>query len=51
MAASWRVVSLVIDGNEGGEDDVRKITVENEPDGGWTLRLDGEFITVGRVVG
>lgn len=50
MAATWRVVSLVTDGNKGGEDDVRKITVENEIDGRWTLRLDGEFIAKGTSV-
>lgn len=47
MAGTWRVMSLVTDGNKGGEDDVRKIIVENEPDGRWTIRLDGEFIGSG----
>jgi uncharacterized protein (TIGR03067 family) len=34
----WRVIALVVDGNEGKEEDAKKISVVNGADGTWNLR-------------
>lgn len=47
MAGSWRVISLDANGNLNDSDDVRKIIVVNEPNGDWTLQVDGNTIAKG----
>jgi uncharacterized protein (TIGR03067 family) len=47
MAGSWRVISLDANGNLNDSDDVRKIVVVNEPNGDWTLLVDGNTIARG----
>lgn len=47
MAGSWRVLSLDIDGNRVADDDARKLVVVNEPDGSWTLQVDGQTVSTG----
>jgi uncharacterized protein (TIGR03067 family) len=47
MAGSWRVISLDANGNLNDSDDVRKIVVVNEPNGDWTLLVDGNTIAKG----
>ncbi len=47
MAGSWRVISIDANGNLNDSDDVRKIVVVNEPNGDWTLLLDGNTIAKG----
>lgn len=47
MAGSWRVISIDANGNLNDSDDVRKIVVVNEPNGDWTLLVDGNTIAKG----
>lgn len=47
MAGTWRIVSIDADGQRNDSEDVRKITVINEPDGDWTLQADGNTIAKG----
>lgn len=44
---TWRVTSLEINGNKSSEDDAKKITVVNKPEGAWILQVDGGKITEG----
>jgi uncharacterized protein (TIGR03067 family) len=44
---TWQVVSLVVNGNKVEEDDVKKITVVNEADGKWSIRVDGKVVARG----
>jgi uncharacterized protein (TIGR03067 family) len=44
---TWRVVSLIVDGNEVPEDDAKKITVVNGADGSWSIQLDGNEVSKG----
>jgi len=43
----WRVVSLEINGNKGGDEDSRKITIVNGPDDTWVLRLEDRILAKG----
>ncbi|MGA0040342.1 MAG: TIGR03067 domain-containing protein [Pirellulales bacterium] len=47
MAGTWRVTSLDLNGQRNDSDDVRKVTVINEPNGNWTLLVDGNEIAKG----
>lgn len=44
---TWRAVTLEVDGNKGGEEDVKKIIVINHADGAWSIRLDDKEIGKG----
>jgi len=44
---TWRVVTLVVDGNPSNEADARRMSVVNGPDGTWSIRLDGREISKG----
>lgn len=44
---TWRVIEAKINGNQGGEDAVRTITVIFDADGAWTLRLDNKEVGKG----
>ena len=44
FAGKWQVVSLVIDGNTTEEDDAKKITVTNDPNGESTVYSEGKVI-------
>lgn len=43
----WRVVDLKINGNQGGDDASRKISVVIGPDGAWSLRLEDKEVGKG----
>jgi uncharacterized protein (TIGR03067 family) len=43
----WRVVTLEVDGNKASDEDAKKITVVNGPDGTWTLFSDGKEVGKG----
>lgn len=47
MAGTWRVTSLDLNGQRNDSEDVRKVTVINEPNGNWTLLVDGNEIARG----
>jgi len=44
---TWRVVSLEANGNKAPEENVKKISVVNQADGTWILKVDGEKVTQG----
>jgi uncharacterized protein (TIGR03067 family) len=44
---TWRVTSLVVNGVKAEEADARKITVANNADGTWIIKVDGKQITYG----
>jgi uncharacterized protein (TIGR03067 family) len=44
---TWKVVSLLADGENLTEDDCKRITVLNEFDGRWTVKVDGVIIWQG----
>jgi uncharacterized protein (TIGR03067 family) len=46
-AGTWTVTSLTVDGQEASEEDCQKITVENEADGKWTIKIQGNTIAKG----
>jgi len=43
----WRVVALEVNGDKVADEDAKKITVVNGPDGTWTLYSDGNEIGKG----
>jgi uncharacterized protein (TIGR03067 family) len=43
----WRVIALVVDGNEAKEEDAKKISVVNGADGTWNLRSDSVEVSQG----
>jgi uncharacterized protein (TIGR03067 family) len=47
IEGTWRVVELVLDGNKLPEEDARKFTVVNGPDGTWALRAEDRDICKG----
>lgn len=47
IEGTWRVVALEVDGNKASDDDAKKITVINGPDGTWTLLSDGKEVGKG----
>jgi uncharacterized protein (TIGR03067 family) len=47
IEGTWKVVALEVDGNKAAEEDAKKITVVNGPDGTWTLFSDGKEIGKG----
>lgn len=47
MAGTWRVISLDANGSLNDSEDVRKVTVINEPNGDWSLVVDGNTIAKG----
>ncbi len=44
---NWQVVSLEVNGKKVGEQDAKKITVVNEPDGKWTIQVEGKVVARG----
>jgi len=44
---TWRVVTLEVDGNRMKDEDVKKLTVINGPDGTWSLRSEDQEISKG----
>lgn len=44
---TWQIISLVVDGNQAGEEDAKKIIVVNEADGNWAIEVDGKIVAKG----
>jgi len=44
---TWRVMALEADGSRMSEDDCASVTVFNEPNGNWTVKLEGTAIWKG----
>lgn len=47
LVGTWRAVSLEANGTVAAADDVRKITVVNAGDGGWTVYAEGRVVAKG----
>jgi len=47
IEGTWRVVTLEVDGNKASDEDAKKITVVNGPDGTWTLFSEGKEVGKG----
>ncbi len=47
IEGTWRIVELVVDGNKAEQEDARKLTVVNGPDGTWSLRSEDKEISKG----
>lgn len=47
IEGTWRIVSLEINGNESSDEDARKLTVVNGPDGTWTILSAGKEVAKG----
>lgn len=47
IRGTWRVVALVVNGNNAEDEDARKLTVVNGSDGTWSLWSEGKEITKG----
>ncbi len=47
IEGTWRVVTLEVDGNKASDEDAKKITVANGPEGTWTLLSDGKEVGKG----
>lgn len=43
----WQVASLEIDGAKASDENIEKIRVINDADGGWRLEVDGQIIARG----
>jgi uncharacterized protein (TIGR03067 family) len=44
---TWQVISLEVNGNKSAEEDAKKITVVNEPDGKWAIEVEGKVVARG----
>lgn len=47
IEGTWRVVALVVNGNQVMEEDAKKLTVVNGSDGTWSIRSEGNEVTKG----
>ncbi len=47
IEGTWRAVALDVDGNKASDEDTKKITVVNGPDGTWTLFSEGKEVGKG----
>jgi len=48
IAGTWRIVSLVVDGNRVNDQDAQKFTVVNQSDGTWTFRSGEKVVAKGK---
>lgn len=47
IEGTWRIVALVVNGNQAMEEDAKKLTVVNGSDGTWSLHAEGKEVTKG----
>lgn len=47
IEGTWRIIALVVNGNDAKEEDARKLTVVNGADGSWNLNSEGKEICRG----
>ena len=47
IEGTWRIVSLEVNGNKTDDEDAKKFTVVNGPDGTWSLRSEGMEVCKG----
>ena len=44
---TWKIVGLVVDGNETNKENLKNLIVVNAPDGTWSLRSEGKEVSKG----
>ena len=47
IEGTWRIVALEINGNKSNNEDAKKLSVVNGPDGVWSLLSEGKEIAKG----
>ena len=47
IEGTWRIVALEVNGNKAKEEDAKKLTVVNGPDGTWSVRFEDKEISKG----
>lgn len=47
IEGTWRIVALVVNGNQAMEEDAKKLTVVNGSGGTWSLHSEGNEVTKG----
>jgi uncharacterized protein (TIGR03067 family) len=47
IEGTWQAISVEVNGNPVGADDVKKITIDNGRDGEWTLLVEGKDVAEG----
>lgn len=47
IEGTWKIVALEINGNKANDEDAKKLTVVNGPDGTWTILSEGKEIAKG----
>jgi uncharacterized protein (TIGR03067 family) len=47
IEGTWRIVALEINGNKSSDEDAKKLTVVNGPDGTWTILSEGKEVAQG----
>ena len=47
IEGTWRIVALEVNGNKSSDEDARKLSVVNGPDGVWSLLSEGKEVAKG----
>ncbi len=47
IEGAWRIVALEISGNKSNDEDAKKLSVVNGPDGTWTILSEGQEVAKG----
>lgn len=47
IEGTWRIVALEINGNKSSDEDAKKLSVVNDPDGTWSLLSEGKEVAKG----
>lgn len=47
IEGTWRIVTLEINGNKSSDEDAKKLSVVNSPDGVWSLLSEGKEVAKG----
>ena len=47
IEGTWRIVALEINGNKSNDEDAKKLSVVNGPDGTWSLLSEGKEVAKG----
>ena len=47
IEGTWRIIALEINGNKSNNEDAKKLSVVNGPDGAWSLLSEGKEIAKG----
>src|SRR5436309_1989368 len=48
ITGTWRVIAMEVNGSAVKEEEAKKLSVVNDPDGDWSLRSEGMEISKGK---